>query len=398
MVQEVNTLAAQAQRLHDDGRLVEADAVAALAEWRARAIEQAAADPGEAATASVAALDSALPDESALEVPADELPDAVAIKENVDTSTPPEAPETEVVASVAENTAPRTLTHKVARGESASVIAGKYGVGLSQLLEWNNLTRRSVLNIGDELTIHLAGEAGVETAAAPAPPTPEAAPETLPAPEKPESAGPARRTHKVARGDNPSSIAKTYGIALADLMEWNKLTRRSTLRVGDTLIVELGPDAPVEAVADEATPAEAAPAEAVPVEAAPESLVAPIPTPTPATQELTHTVARGENPSIIANKYGVVLDDLLQWNNLTRRSTLSIGDTLVVRGGAAPDAGEAAADGQRKVTHTVVRGDNPSVIANKYDVALEDFLEWNSLSTRSVLHLGEKYVVYLPAP
>ncbi|HNT89316.1 MAG TPA: LysM domain-containing protein, partial [Candidatus Hydrogenedentes bacterium] len=49
----------------------------------------------------------------------------------------------------------------------------------------------------------------------------------------------------------------------------------------------------------------------------------------------------------------------------------------------------------RKITHTAQRGDNPSVIANKYGVSTDDFLKWNNLRKRSVLHIGEKYVVYV---
>ena len=48
------------------------------------------------------------------------------------------------------------------------------------------------------------------------------------------------------------------------------------------------------------------------------------------------------------------------------------------------------------MTHRVGRGDNPSVIANKYGVSLDDFLRWNNLTRRSVLHIGDEYVVHLP--
>ncbi len=43
------------------------------------------------------------------------------------------------------------------------------------------------------------------------------------------------------------------------------------------------------------------------------------------------------------------------------------------------------------------RGDNPSVIANKYKVDLADFMEWNGLTRRSVLNIGDKLIVRVPA-
>ncbi len=113
-----------------------------------------------------------------------------------------------------------------------------------------------------------------------------------------------------------------------------------------------------------------------------------------------HTVQRGDNPSNIADKYGVELDDFFAWNNLNRRSTLQIGDELVVYtdGNAPENASQAPAEPEpRELMHTVQHGDNPSNIADKYGVELEDFLDWNKLSRRSVLHIGEEYVVYLPA-
>jgi membrane-bound lytic murein transglycosylase D len=103
-------------------------------------------------------------------------------------------------------------------------------------------------------------------------------------------------------------------------------------------------------------------------------------------------VAPGESPYVIANKYGVDLADFMRWNKLTRRSVLRVGQELIVQ--SAGEGGGVAEGGRKKITHTVRRGDNPSVIANKYNVELDDFLKWNDLSKRSVLHIGETYVVY----
>ncbi|MBP8131131.1 MAG: LysM peptidoglycan-binding domain-containing protein [Candidatus Hydrogenedentes bacterium] len=168
--------------------------------------------------------------------------------------------------------------------------------------------------------------------------------------------------------------------------------------------------------APETTPEGAAPAPEAQTPAAPEPPAPPEPAPGEPSK-LTHTVARGDNPSTIAHKYGVAIDDLLKWNNLSRRSTLHIGDELIVYVQGAPPAEEAdapetpapapeaqtpAAQTQadvppdtEKVTHTVRRGDNPSIIADKYGVSLDDFLKWNGLTRRATLHIGDEYVVYV---
>jgi LysM repeat protein len=47
--------------------------------------------------------------------------------------------------------------------------------------------------------------------------------------------------------------------------------------------------------------------------------------------------------------------------------------------------------------HKVAKGDNPSVIAKKYGVKTEDFLKWNKLTSRARFQIGEEYVVYAPS-
>ncbi|MFN8458095.1 MAG: LysM peptidoglycan-binding domain-containing protein [Anaerolineae bacterium] len=58
------------------------------------------------------------------------------------------------------------------------------------------------------------------------------------------------------------------------------------------------------------------------------------PTPTP----LIHIIKSGDNPSIIADLYGVNLDDLLKLNNITNVSTLQVGQVLLIPTGSKSDA------------------------------------------------------------
>lgn len=214
LLEEVLRLMNEAEALDDAGRHIEANAVGAIAEWRARTLDYAAKAPPLVEPSEEHLLEAA---------PAAETPSA-----------PVTAPETAV--PVAETAAPAQpeaapasaeptkITHKVARGENPSIIANKYGVSIDDLLEWNNLSRRSTLHIGDELVVYVSG-------APRAKPTP--APETPPpAPPEPE-----KITHTVQAGENPSIIANKYGVSIDDFLEWNKLTRRSVLHIGDQYVV-----------------------------------------------------------------------------------------------------------------------------------------------------------------
>lgn len=63
------------------------------------------------------------------------------------------------------------------------------------------------------------------------------------------------------------------------------------------------------------------------------------PAPEQAAGEVVHVVVSGDNPSKIAAKYGVSVDNLLSWNNLKKTSRLRIGDKLVIRQpGKVPEA------------------------------------------------------------
>lgn len=123
--------------------------------------------------------------------------------------------------------------------------------------------------------------------------TPVAAPEkkkketttTTTAPRNPER-------HKVQRGETLASIAGQYGVTIADIREWNDL-KSDNIMAGQVLVV----DAKKAVKKRNDTPA--APA--------------------------VHTVKSGENLSAIADKYGVSVANLREWNDL-KSDNIRVGD------------------------------------------------------------------------
>ena len=114
-------------------------------------------------------------------------------------------------------------THTVRSGESASVIAQKHRVSTRQLLAWNDLGPRTVLHVGDVLYVNDpkigTGSEGEGNGGSKA------------------DAGPARIVHTVTRGQNPTTIAKRYGVKLRDLFVWNGWNKAPVLQIGDEIIV-----------------------------------------------------------------------------------------------------------------------------------------------------------------
>ncbi len=272
--------------------------------------------------------------------------------------------------------------YTVRKGDTLSGIAQSQHATVANLKKWNSL-KRSRIHIGDRLFV-----------SSPASPTPSA----------PSGDG---KIHIVRKGEFPGLIAQAYSVPLDDLLRWNNLTKKSTIRPGQRLAV-------YEPVAKPAAPEP--PKEVTPEAPAPEKTVdvSPAEPSPPAGPTVTHVVANGESPWTIARKYGVKTADVLAWNNLTKKSVLHVGDKLViavpesqpapVQAAASPPpepapsepAEEAAPPNTTRRIHKVANAENPWVIAKKYNVRVADLLAWNGLSKKSVLHVGDELVVHVP--
>jgi LysM repeat protein len=113
---------------------------------------------------------------------------------------------------------------------------------------------------------------------------------------------PGRTTYKVKSGDTLSSIAAQFGIPWQDLAAANGLNSRSTLRIGQELVVPL----PGGSVAPTAAP--------------------------PAQSPTTYTVKSGDSLSSIAQSYGITWQELANANGLTGSSRLNVGQKLIIPG------------------------------------------------------------------
>jgi membrane-bound lytic murein transglycosylase D len=175
------------------------------------------------------------------------------------------------------------VVYRVRNGDNLTAIATRYGVTVQQIREWNNL-RGSTIRVGQNLTIHTGGG----TAAA-ASTQPEPASATTRATGSTASSS---TTYTVRRGDTLGSIASAHGVTVNQIREWNSL-RNNTIQAGQRLRIEGG------------------------------STVA-------AAKVTTHRVQRGENLTQIANRYGVTVQQIREWNNL-RNNTIQVGQNLQIR-------------------------------------------------------------------
>jgi peptidoglycan lytic transglycosylase D len=125
------------------------------------------------------------------------------------------------------------LVHTVTEGETVSAVASLYGVRTGDILSLNHLHASSLLAINQPLLVPVAADT-------PLPRVAEAEPRVVPE----ASATPAvtqLRLHRVQAGESLWSIARQYGVRMAELRTWNQLSG-PVLRPDQELVVYLPGD------------------------------------------------------------------------------------------------------------------------------------------------------------
>ena len=137
----------------------------------------------------------------------------------------------------------------------------------------------------------------------------------------------------VKKGDSLWSIAREYGLSVAELKALNNLSS-NTLHIGDTLLVS-SVNSTDDNISDE-----------------------------------YYTVKSGDTLWGIARKYNMSVNDLKSLNNLSSNN-LSIGQKLIVSKASSND-------------YTVVAGDTLWGIARKFNVSVDDLKSLNNLTSNSL--------------
>jgi len=91
-------------------------------------------------------------------------------------------------------------------------------------------------------------------------------------------------------------------------------------------------DAPVPVVADPSQPKPVTPAPVPQPTPVTPPAPAPAPVAAPGDSGVTYTVKSGDNLTVIANKYGVTVDAIVQLNNIANRNIISVGQVLKIPG------------------------------------------------------------------
>lgn len=179
--------------------------------------------------------------------------------------------------------------HTVRKGETLGGIADRYNVSVKTLRQANGI-KGNFIKVGQRLVVPgKGGDSAPAVARAGAP-----------------AKVPGNGTHTVRQGDTLWELARRYGVRVEDLMAWNGLRKDAALKPRQKIVVAQG-----EA---RATPVAAAPAETD-------------------AGTVSYKVRKGDSLWTIARQFDVRVDDLLEWNKLSKSAQLKPGQQLIVRAG-----------------------------------------------------------------
>lgn len=109
---------------------------------------------------------------------------------------------------------------------------------------------------------------------------------------------------------------------------------------------------------------------------------------TPTQQYFTITIARGDNLTKIAQKYGTTVDELVAINNIQNANLIYDGNTLKV-----PYTTSGGNDGLEEITYIVKRGDTLSQIALNYNTTVSTIAKENNIKNVNLIYPGQKLLI-----
>lgn len=263
------------------------------------------------------------------------------------------APTTEVTAAIpVVSETSRPSTYRVKSGDTVTQIAKRFGLSITAIAKLNNLGPKSLIRVGQ--VIKLVGNT---------PPDIDA------------------ESYRVKPGDTLSGIASRHKLTLSELTSINRISSSTLIYPGQVLRV---------------------------------ARVIPTPQP-PVNAPETYQVVAGDSLDSVAQKFGMTLSTLREYNDLARASIIYVGQVLNLK----PPVGKAKAPAPKTPKpassastlsdeissvdpmrptgactihgfHTVLSGETISRIAAVYGVSTQSVLSANSLSWSSTIFVGQR--------
>ena len=256
------------------------------------------------------------------------------------------APTTEPTAASTpvptETPQPKTIPYTVQPDDTVSTVAEKFGITSQQLRELNLLATDD-LQAGQVLRV---------------PNTPGVTADGLP------TATPEPFVYTVGAGDTLFSIALRFEVSPNEIVAANTLADPNNVFVGQELLIPGYQPGGTASTSTESGSSASPDAPAI------------------------HIVQAGEVLSVIAEKYGVSIDELVAVNRIANPNLVSPGTELIIPGLTAAEL-EAA----NQIIHIVQAGESLGSIAARYGVSADAISEANRITNPNLIRVGDRLII-----
>ena len=282
------------------------------------------------------------------------------------------------------STGTTSTTYTVKSGDSVWGISNSFGISMSQLIERNNI-KNNFIYPGQKLTIK-----GGQT---PGSSTNNSGNNTNSSGNSNISAGTGQTSgikYTVKSGDSVWKIANDHGISMNQLIEWNNI-KNNFVYPGQQLIVSNGGSS-------SSTTTNTGNASSSSNNAG-----------STAASGTKYTVKSGDSVWSVSNKYGISMNQLIQWNNI-KNNFIYPGQQLIVKGGSAatstntssttaattpstPNTSNTTSTASTGDTiYTVKAGESVWGVANKHNITMDQLIQWNNIKN-NFIYPGQQVIV-----
>jgi len=179
--------------------------------------------------------------------------------------------------------------------------------------------------------------------------------------------------HKIKSGDSLSVIAQKYKTSSRAIQKLNGM-KNSKIRAGKTLLIPIPSDAAESVKLASNTQNVSVISDINRTESKPKN-----------TDFGIHTVKAGDSLWELAKHYHVSTTDLKNWNGISLKKPLNIGQKLKIYSDKFG----------RKVEHTLKAGESLWTLAKRYKVRTRKIAAWNEIPLNKTLQPGMKLVVWI---
>lgn len=176
------------------------------------------------------------------------------------------------------------------------------------------------------------------------------------------------KVHVVARGENLSTIARSYGLSMQEVAAYNGIVNPNLVYVGQQIAIPSSGMAP--------------------------NMLAPATADALPNGDGYYTVARGDTLSQIAKTHGMTTADLMRLNGVANANTIWVGQKLRVSARVAPAVVAAPAQqpelAAADTIYVVQPGDTLAAIAAREQTSVQALLAANGLPNPNFVYAGQR--------